>query len=335
MLAEQDIWSSLLTVNGRGFLRWKDGGGDDRDPERFMAMCGNLHSLEEHNPTLDIDDLKEIGPARYSAPHGEITGVNGLLRLTDKFPISVRKPDNILVVGAITPNSLQSVLSWSKRNNWLDIKVTLVDKSPVPIRTMRSMQDGGYLNWPGGIELVEKDILHYEPSTPPKVIIADILNSWTVDSYQYPNLDNKSPYTVFENLLRWGSRHVAPNGWIFSRSMIAPLSRGKPDPNNRFHEQSVRRAEKIIKQLGPLADRANHLAIQEMVEELFDEPSLATFCGLNKVSRIFRSERALAGDHAVKVFRRLHRRNFTTTHEIDVDDPNSGFRFLNFACNTS
>lgn len=337
MRPEQEIWGDMLTVSQRGFLRWNEdiarkAGGDPREnPERYMVMCGNLRTLDNHNPTLDADGLEEISPNHLAAPNGEITGVNGLLRLSDRFPISLDKPKDILVVGAVTPNSMLSVLKWAKHKNWDQSHVTLVDKSPVPITTLEKMQHGGYFDWPGGVSLIQDDILKHAPTRQPQVVVADILNTWMVDTFQYPHIDKASPYDAYKTFLRWGADTVKNGGLFLSRCMIAP-PRQRRDPNILFHQDAKSRAEKVIFQLGALANRANHDAIQDMVEELFEDPPLATFCGLSSVSKYYGHSRPNAGRHAINVFRRLHQRAFPVVHEIQVDDQKSGFTFLNFAC---
>src|SRR3990167_5504713 len=101
MIPEQQIWGNMIAVSNRGFLRWTKEialktGGDPREyPERYMAMCGNLRRLEDHNPTLDTGDLTELSPNHLVANQGEITGVNGLLRLTDRFPINLCPPKEV------------------------------------------------------------------------------------------------------------------------------------------------------------------------------------------------------------------------------------------------
>ncbi|MFH1840812.1 MAG: hypothetical protein ABH807_01490, partial [Candidatus Shapirobacteria bacterium] len=338
MIPEQQIWGNMIRVSNRGFLRWNENialktGGDPREyPERYMAMCGNLRKLEDHNPTLDTDDITELSPNHFVANQGEITGVNGLLRLIDRFPINIRQPKEVLVVGAISPNSLLSVLAWCRKKNWQNTHVTLVDKSPVPITTLQHMQNGGYFNWSGGVDLLEENILGYTPKTQPQIVIGDILNMWMVDAYQYPNLDRKSPYEQYKKFLYWGANTVGNEGWFLSRCMIAPSKQRNIDPNLRFQQESKDRADRIVTQLGSFAQQASHNAIEEMVEELFEDPPLTTFCGLYKVSKTYRSSRPNAGNQAIEVFRRFHKRNFPITYEVRVDDPKSGFSFLNFAC---
>lgn len=337
-IAEQDIWGKLVTASSRGFLRWRPdidrlSGGDPRSyPERYMAMCGNLHTLDEHGPVLGASDLVEKEAGVYEAPDGEITGVNGLLRVVDKFPITILPPDNILLVGAISPNSLMSTIVWCQENGWNESQLTLVDKSPIPIETIRLMKDGGYFDWSGGIELAQEDVVDYVPAQKPDVIVADILNMWMVDKYYYPHLDKKSPYSVFERLLEWASDSLDDNGWFFSRCMISPESNGGNDPNLRFKELARKRTERILGQLGSVANDVNRGAVEDTVEELFERAYPTTFCGLEKVSKTYQSAGAVSGKQAEKVFRRFYKRGFEITHEVDVLDTKSGFKFLNFAC---
>jgi len=338
VIAEQEVWRQLLTVSPRGFVRWQPdidirAGMESRNnPVRYMAMCGNLRTLDAHAPTFTTDDLHQLAPDLYEATEGEITGVNGLLRLADKFPVSLSEPEEVLVVGAITPNSLLSTLAWCRENRWENAHVTLVDKSPVPIRSLQTMKEGGYFDWIGGVEFIEEDILHYQPSERPDLVVGDILNLWMVDAYQYPNLDKGSPYDNFERFLRWGRRIVDGEGWFLSRCMITPSSPDEYNPNLRFQKTAAERAKVITQQLGDLASGARVDAIEEMVEELFDDPPLTTFCGLNRVSKTFKATKTLSGKHAEEVFDRLHYRNFDTVHRIRVVDPNSGYVFQNYMC---
>lgn len=342
---EQDIWGKMLRVNPRGFLCWRPNiagkihsdpgkGTDPRCfPERYMAMCGRLLSLEEHHPIFDTSDLIQVAPQEFVTHEGEITGVNGLLRLANKFPISINYPERVLLVGAISPNSLLSVLAWCRENNWQRTHVSLVDNCLVPLETLRLMEAGCYYSWPGGIDLIESDITHYQPSCPPDIVIADILNPWMVDGYQYPHLDKCSPYSRFENFLRWGANVVGDKGWFLSRCVIFPSDAERSNPDlSKFVPIAQERTKQIMEQLGELGRSVNGQAIKESVEQLFEEPLRTTFCGLDKVSPLYRSERTLAGSHAEKVFRRFHYRSFQTTHEILVKDEKSRFRFLNFAC---
>ena len=296
-IAEQDIWRQLLTVSPRGFVRWKPdidirAGTDSRNnPVRYMAMCGNLQTLETHAPTFNTDDLHQVAPGFYEAIEGEITGVNGLLRLVNKFPVSLNEPEEILVVGAITPNSMLSTLAWCREKSWGKAHITLVDKSPVPIMTLQVMKEGGYFDWRGGVNLVEADILNYQPLEKPDLVVGDILNFWMIDAYQYPNFDKGSPYENYERYLEWARRITDEEGWFLSRCMITPSSPQENNPSLRFQKTSTERAKIITQQLGGLAETAREDAIEEMVEELFDDPPFTTFCGLNRVSKTFRAKK--------------------------------------------
>lgn len=344
-VCERQIWQKLLTASPRGFLRWQldvegrirhdPGKGTDSrgNPERYMVMCGRLHTLEEHRPVFTTDDLIRVAPHEFVTHKGEITGVNGLLRLVDKFPITIPTPEEILLVGSISPNSLLSVLAWCREKGWVQTHVTLVDNSAAPIETLRLMQEGGYFDWSGGVNLIEKDILDYHPDRQTDVVIADILNVWMTDTYHYPHLDRRSPYAQFEKFLRWGARAVGNDGWFLSRCMIFPsLSRGKSDPNLKFAQGARERGGQVLDQLGDLAKDIDSEAIRESVERLFDAPLRTTFCGLDRVCSTYKSEPTLAGSRGLRVSRRLHNRNFRKVHEILVKDEQSGFKYLNLAC---
>ena len=326
----------MVDVSPKGFLRWRPGiiteGTSRNQPVNYMLMCGRLRSLEEHHPTLTTEDLIEIGPQEFETHEGEITGVNGLLRIVDRFPITLSNPKEVLLVGSISSNSLLSVLAWCKEKKWNKTHVTLVDKSCIPIRHLSLMQKENYFHWPGGCSLIKKDILKYKPLEPPKIIIADILNAWMVKPYHSFHLAKQSPYTKFEEFLKWGAETVVDNGWFFSRSMIWPPSFAEQDPNSRFAETAQKRANQIMLQLGDLARKVNRTAIEDEAEQLFNEPFRTTHCGLDRVYSPFRQERTLAGSHAEKLMRKFHHRYFQTVHEIRVQDVRSGFTFLNFAC---
>jgi hypothetical protein len=336
VLAEQGIWNQLLTVSPKGFVMWrpdiqnKAGMESRNDPVRFMAMCGNLKPLESHFPTFETDDLVEVKPKVFETSQGEITGVNGLLRLIDKFPIKLKKPNNVLLVGAITPKSLLTTLAWFKIKGWNDTHLTLVDKSPVPIKTLEAMERGGYFNWQGGVSLIEEDILKFKPFFKTDLLIGDILNVWLVDNYQYPHLNSINPYLKYEQFLKWAKEIISNDGWFVSRNMIAPITSTKEEPNSRFHKTVKEKAGVIIQQLGGLAERADKQAIEESVEDLFDNPTPTSYCGLDKVLKVFRSTENLSGKHAEKIFERLQRRNFTHLNRIDVIDKNSGYVFQNY-----
>ena len=337
---EQEIWQGLLKASKFQTLEWRDdirdrAGLDPRadSPARYMAMCRNLRPLSEWDAAvLDTGDLHPVSANEFIAKEGEITGANGLLRLINKFPISLGDPKQITLVGAISPNSLYSTLTWCASEGWNDAHVTLIDKSLIPIETLRLMQEGGYFNWQGGVSLIEGDVTKFTPERQPDIVIADILSSWMVEPYHASLLHCRSPFEEFEKFLAWGSKTVTNHGWFFSRCMVAPENGTNTDPNLRSAVAAKERTDRIVEQLGDLAGRIDRDEVEATVEQLFDKPHPTSYCGLEKVSPIFRSHKTLKGSHAERVLQRVHQRNFDTSHQITVRDAKSEYTFLNFAC---
>lgn len=188
-MVSTEIWKELI-VREHGYIRWRQNiseklsadpgkANDNRGfPERFIAMCPTLPKLEDHRPVLDIGDLTELNPGEFVANSGEITGVSGLLRLTDLLSEGtfIQPPTEVLLVGAITPYSLLSTLGWLNLHGWNGAHLTLVDNSPIPIETLRLM--GQTEPWRKRVDLVEANILDYTPTIRPDIVIGDILNVW-------------------------------------------------------------------------------------------------------------------------------------------------------------
>jgi hypothetical protein len=152
-----DFWGKLIILDHEGLLKWRpdieieiDNVDSRRFPEKYIARCNGPTRLDDFISNLSSNDLAYRALNEFVTQERENVRVDGLLRTLDKFPVEIPKPENIILVGAATPNSLMSVLKWASVKNWPNSSVTLIDKSPIPIETVKEMINANYINWPGG-----------------------------------------------------------------------------------------------------------------------------------------------------------------------------------------
>lgn len=315
----------MLSVDNQGQVEWlpeierRISPSDHRkSPIAYILRCGPLPCLEEFNPILEVDDLVSVGPDEFVTDKEEVTRVDGLLRIVDVSRVVIDEPRNLVLVGALTPNSLMATLVWLKRKGWSNCQVHLVDNSPVPIETTRALLESGYINWPAGINLVEEDVFKCSLDQRPDIIIGDILNTWMIPHYYPAKSEHKSPYERYQNFLKWAGLAIKTGGWFFSRCLILPEKAYAPNQEATFSQQ----VDWIERQLGILAQKTKRLAIETAIRKKPGRPQ----------STNENLKTTLVGIEAEEAFTQLYRQQFDNFRLIKVTNRKSGYLHLNFMC---
>lgn len=315
----------MLSVDNQGQLGWlpeiekRINPSDHRkSPVGYVLRCGQLSRLEEFDPILEVDDLVLVGPDEFVTGKEEVTRVDGLLRIVDVSQVVIDEPQNLVLVGALTPNSLMATLIWLKRKKWSNCQVHLVDSSPIPIETTRALLKNGYINWPAGINLIEESVLKCSLDQRPDIIIGDILNTWMVPHYHPVKSEQKSPYQRYQNFLKWASLAIKPGGWFFSRSLILPEETYIPEQEMTLLQQ----VDWIERQLGILAQKVKRSDIKMAIQRKPGRPQ----------STNENLKTTLVGVEAEEAFIQLYRQQFNNFRLIRVTNRKSGYLHLNFMC---
>jgi len=323
--AECPIWEKLLSVDNQGQLKWlpeiekRISPSDHRKyPAGYMLRCGQLPRLEEFNPIFDVGDLVQVGPDEFITEREEITRVDGLLRIVDISRVVIDEPQNLVLVGALTPNSLMATLTWLTRKRWSDCQVHLIDNSPIPIETIKMLLESGYINWPAGINLIEEDILECSLVQRPDIVIGDILNTWMVPHYYLAKSEHGSPYQRYQDFLEWATLTTKPGGWFLSRCLILPEKTYIPDQKTTFSQQ----VDWIEGQLGILAQKTKKPDIEMAVRRKSGRPQ-----SINKSLKT-----TLVGVEAEEAFVQLYKQQFDNLRLVKVSNQKSGYKHLNFMC---
>ncbi len=331
-MVEENIWRELLEVDSQGCVVWIPKirynlpESDYRNlPVRFMSRCGNLREFNQFTPRLGTEEMIKEGNGEFLTSQKENVRVDGLLRLVDKFPVSLTKPERLTLIGALTPNSLFSVLFWLKKRGWLNCNVSVIDKSTVPIETLKLMAESGYIKWNGGLKLEVQDVFDWRPKEKQSLIIGDILNTWIVPHYYDPKKE-ENPYKDYCSLLISVKRSLAEDGWFLSRCLVLP-SKDLPNFSPGRMKSTAQKTKRIINQLGEMG---------RFVDERLIEKELRGTTGYPPPRpRSNEMVSSLRGQKAEAEFIELHNEVFETVHLITVRNQLSGYCHQNFLCQIS
>jgi hypothetical protein len=331
-MKEQDMWKELIEVDKEGRMMWlprirTELNLEDyrSDPGCFVARCGGLRSLDFFDPRLSVENLNEVGNQEYITSESENVRVDGLLRLFKLFDYDAQRPEKVVLVGVLTPNSLLAVLSWLKGRDWGGCNVSVIDKNPVPVETICLMKNQGYIPWRGDLKIHLEDVLDWHPDQKQDLIIGDILNTWMVPHYFDPK-EGQKPYADYSKYLNWARESLSDEGFFLSRCLVLPEV-NKPGfaPDRKLGVEQ--KADLVIGRLGYLEEAVNkELLIQSLRRRMGYPPPKP------------RSDKvvpALKGKVAENKFIELYQKAFQSVDLITVRNQQSGYCHLNFLCRSS
>jgi hypothetical protein len=337
LLEASKVWEQLIEPTQMGFLKWKSpqsncfyGSSPDSrtNPIKYLLMSGKQREWNKRVTGPDNSDLKLLQNGIYETNDGVITGVNGLLNVTDMFNMKPEDVDEVLLTGAISDKSLFSTLAWVDWNKW-NAHVTLVDISSIPLDHVQTLTDLGAFVESPKFSLLQTDLLRFNPKSKPKIIVGDMCNVWAVPKFV---LDGSNPYKSYDQMVNWSSNNLAGNGLFYSRCVIYPESQNNEDLNIKFSAPIEEKAQMVFDQLGKLGNGVNRQWVRESAEDLFDKVHPSTFCGLEHCFPEFVEHPTLEGVKAEEKMRSLHLKHFSQIEEIKILDKKSGATYLNFAC---
>jgi hypothetical protein len=328
-MLERDVWSELVEIDNGGRLVWKPevadriSGPDFRgSPARYVSRCGFLPHYRDFSPLLDVEDLVEIGEGNYITMRKECVRVDGLLRVVELFDFEIPRPDDLLLIGALTPNSFLAVLSWLERKGCSGCNVNLIDKSLVPVETIRVMLKRGLIPWDGSLQVDVADVLNWSPMSKPDLIIGDILNTWMVPHYFCPD-SGEQPYLGYTKFLSWVRNHLNIDGLFLSRCLVLP-------EENQYRDKQTgegaaeRRVGRVISLLEGLSGSLN---LDLLRQDLSNPSGYAP-----PVVRNGQMETTLRGRTAEEKFIRFYEDAFKHVDLITIRNQQSGYCHLNFLC---
>lgn len=292
-----------MEVDQDGILEWAFCGdiGDSEpyqaSPIRFMIVHGDpslFNTDLNRDLVAELDNTKPLNSldhSNFEAHSGEDLGVSGLFRSVSLLPsglgwVSELQPQDVLLVGAMG-YSLNQLLSAMHHFGWDNTRVTVVDKSVIPLRVLNRLGELGYWSWPGGVELVHSNIVDYHDRAV-DLVFMDIVSASAVRRSDYSHRRKLSPWINYQAILGNCKSLVKPGGRFFSRTLChLRLPESGKNHNPGTNQQILNeRKQVLLSQLGhTLYDQLNKTIVDSIVRVLWPGPEPVSYCGLALISQ--------------------------------------------------
>ncbi|OGV95617.1 hypothetical protein A2W24_07005 [Microgenomates group bacterium RBG_16_45_19] len=293
---DRAFWKSLLKVD-RGQLRWEIQDLNiqfHEEPLRSILLNGPPREYNARNcfdPRIgDRYPLVKKGAADYVAPQGEELGVWGLLRSASLSEVILKQlapldPQRILLVGAISQESLYGILASMDGLGWKEAELTVVDKSLVPLTVLKRLNETGHWSWKPGVRLVHSDIRYFNEWGAYDLVLMDIVSAYTIDRLNYCHRVGENPFAKYRQILQTCKALVSNGGLFISRTLSFSGYQPKKHPEPVAEEILQERLGILRNQLGEeIFNQLGQDYLAEMVESIWYYPYPETSCGLALIS---------------------------------------------------